>query len=1072
MTITAKYLNISDIIKFKGGDDTKNIYEKIIRNNESSRNFMLRYYQVIPKYYLISKDLRKLILSYSTGSGKSATSVFIVSHFFDIIKKNKFLMRFGLIDRAPQTNIQIIGSWVTENAFIADLLRPEFGLVSSEEIEEIEAKKQSPYKEIREEGDKMFNDLKKTLTKTFNFCNFQSVFNKCFPTLSQQKYIQNIESLFVGYRNKDIKPSESYLESLRDSIVIVDEFQKMYSSEGMNTFGFVIGLMLKYARKYNIRFVFLSATMINNSLAELPELLSILREDTFINVNDYIKDQVIDLNNGETLTVKTLKEDKEAEIIEEFKDIFLYYDQRKASGIDSIVQITKFSDSGFKNGLVKGNSKEDSKEDSKKQTQKQQNQEPQNQQQNPNNLKVVNVISNDETLPVERHIGNVVIGKNNPMCLYTLEAEGYQDLKYSESVKNESLSDMMENDDEENEEPSNCHDGFVPPNVMKKEQGVIVGEVLKMENLKQYSKYGYELVKMCINNTLKGEKTVIYHEKIFNFGLKQYIEILKANGFIEYGTIPKPNTLCTICGKQMAEHTTSSHQFIPMRYAALFGNLTQKERHELTAIYNDANNLYGELINVMFISKIASSGLSFYNTNNLIILSRISNISLWKQICGRVVRTKSHALLPKEKHFVNIYTFCLCSSKEKIDTCHDVKYYMLRNILNEQINDFMGKLSKKAISNKLFDHPEEMGPSSPVELAMFNNDINTEMTFIFKELGMKKTLPWKLSTLIKRIRDTNAPLSFIDFNTVSDDDLISYIIQKHFIRIEKFKQEVLDGFEKDNSKNNTSNNNTQNNTSKNNINNNTTKNTTNNTTTKNYENLYCIPYKSINEVKFDKVLTSFNFKELEYITIDDDHIKKCISELSALEFTPETVRQIKTILTKLLKLTNYKIDSFKDNDIFWDAIYYIHDEYYEDDNKNFVYNHCTKGRKREKVAGFYCNNMIIMKDGSVERLNKSTEIKNNFEGMPYGFKITSFHSLDSSCWYLQVVISETLKDVGDKRKQMRGICCTSFETIKLKNYISEVDYSESRKMICWKLLQTICDLAISLNQVDRLLTPF
>lgn len=1015
MTTTAKFLNLSDIAKkhFKGGkamnfSEDLNIYQKIIRNGDSSRSFMLRFYQVIPKYYLISKDIRKMILAYSTGAGKSATSVFIASYFFDIIKKNKFLVRFGLLDKAPQTNIQVIGSWTTENAFIGDLLRPEFGLVTDEEITEINSKRHSPYKEVREEGEKLYADLKRTLTKTFNFCNFQSVFNKCFPNLSQQKYVQNVDSLLTGYKNKDIKPNEVYLESLRNSIVIIDEFQHMYSTEGMNTYGFVIGLMVKYASKYNIRFVFLSATMINNSLAELPELMSILNEEHFININDYIKEQTINLNANDTLTVKTLKKDKEKEIVDELKDIFLYYDQRKASGIDSIAQITDYKPKDKENNFEKVFGLKDSEEQQK--------------------LKIMTVVSNDDSLPIERHIGNIVVEGKRPMCLYTLTAEGTQDIKYSETYRNESLSKMA-TEDEENEEPSNCHDGFIPLDKGRKEQGIIIGDVLSVANLKEYSRYGYELVKMCVENTLKGEKTVVYHDKIINFGLKQYIEILKTNGFIEYGTIPKPNTLCTICGKQMLEHTNTSHQFIPMRYAALFGDLTQKERNELTTIYNDANNLYGELINVMFISSIASSGLSFYNTNNLIILSRISNLSLWKQICGRVVRTKSHSLLPKEKRFVNIYTFCLQSSKEKLESCHDVKYYTLRTILNEQVNDFMDELSKKAISNKLFDHPEEMGPSTSTEMAMFNDDINTEMNFIFKELNMKKSLPWKLDTLIKRIRDTSLPLSFIDFNTVPDDDLLSYIIQKHFIRLEKFKDDVT-------------------------------------------ETMYCIPYKSINEKIFDKTLTSFHFKDLDYITIDDTHIKKIIEEIASVEHIPDNIRQIRTLLTKLLKMTNYKIDGFKDAEAFWDAIYYIHDEYYEDDTKNFAVNHSTTGRSRERIAGFYCNNTIIMKDGSVERLNKSKDVKDNFEGMPYGFKITSFHSLDSSSWFLQVVISETLKDVSDKRKQMRGVCCNSFETTNLKNYIPELDYSKSRKHVCWTLVEKICDIAVSTNQTDKLSTPF
>ena len=96
-----------------------------------------------------------------------------------------------------------------------------------------------------------------------------------------------------------------------------------------------------------------------------------------------------------------------------------------------------------------------------------------------------------------------------------------------------------------------------------------------------------------------------------------------------------------------------------MRYISILGNTTSEERKKIVEIWNSPNNLLGQNINVMMISSVAYSGVSFFNTTNMLILNKISNISKWKQICGRIVRTSSHALLPKDMRIAKIYTMII-----------------------------------------------------------------------------------------------------------------------------------------------------------------------------------------------------------------------------------------------------------------------------------------------------------------------------------------------------------------------------------------------------------------------------
>lgn len=981
--MTVKYHETS----FEGGESSGNIYTKISREITKTPYFQLRYTQVIPKYYLLNHQQR-LIIHYSMGSGKSAAAIFVATYYFDIMKKRRFLNYLNPSNEKQRT-IQIIGNWTSNNAFMSDIIRPEFGLTSVEEIEEIETKIRSSYKEIREEGLEEREKMKQAISKSFTFGNYQSVFNKCFPELESQKFVQNTSSLLTGWNSKELVVDKEYLESLRDSLVIVDEMQRMYSDDGMNTYGFAIGCLLKNSVKYGIKFIFLTGTILNNSLFEVPIIMSILSLDNFINIDEYLEDEIILADSK----IRTIKKSRYQDVYDYFEDIFLYYDQKTGGGEIVIKDFELPVSKKILDEIPTVNSV--------------------------SNLKQIIIKSPDNSLPEERHIGNILIKGEEYMNLYALQVNGYQQERYLEFLRKDEREKQDDN--------MGIRDGVVDKKLdVRYSQGVYMGEGLRYANLRGYSVLGGEVIRMAIYNTLRNEKTVFYHDRIFSFGLKQYMEILNQNGFILYGTPPRPNTRCRVCGKEMSDHGPA-HVFVPMRYGALYGELSDGSRKEITEIYNSPNNLYGEAMSVMFISSVAQAGVSFFNTNNMVILNKISNLSKWKQIYARVVRSHSHDLLPPEKRYANIYTFVIEDVSERSKSTsisEDEKYYRLRNILNSRIGKFILEVYKHSITDTLFKHPEKFKDSSNTERLMFENDMKKEIDIVFERLQLDKEYPWSLDSLIDRIRNSTRPMSFINFNAVERDVILNTILDKYIVKVVNYGKNPVQ---------------------------------------------FCLPYKD-RDSSSHKTMTTFKFTDLQYINIESKNIKNTMRQLIDYMKNPDLVN-VRNVLTKLMKYSNFKPERFIDQEVFWEAIYFIHDEYYDDDHKNFVVNHTSEGRDINKMTGFYMNNMVVKKDGSMIRLDKYNSVEKTLDDMPYAFKILSYSTSESMTWYLRVVILEP-NDVEDRRRINRGTSCISFKIKNLYPYFPTVDSEQGRKKYCSKLLEEVCKKVLNSGEESKLTTPF
>jgi hypothetical protein len=185
----------------------------------------------------------------------------------------------------------------------------------------------------------------------------------------------------------------------------------------------------------------------------------------------------------------------------------------------------------------------------------------------------------------------------------------------------------------------------------------LTGEFLHIKNLAMYSAKYYKLMMDILNIIKKGDrgKILIYHKYVTGTGILFIKEILLRNGILDMTTEALSNTLCSICGVQLSEHTDkkTEHSFMPCRCLLVYGDAMIGNDVTLNAFGAD-DNIYGYKYKIMLGSKLVQEGVNFTGLRHLMVLSVPNDISSLVQIIGRAVRHKSHEQLPEELRDVNI----------------------------------------------------------------------------------------------------------------------------------------------------------------------------------------------------------------------------------------------------------------------------------------------------------------------------------------------------------------------------------------------------------------------------------
>lgn len=983
------------------------------------------YYQTIPKYYLLSSDNNVLVCNMMTGAGKTLLAVFTFLNLFDSKLIRKFNKQYierilktnnkTLFDKIDTGNIFIIGPWITEQTIINTLMNPVFGYITPQLykiLRNIHSRIPEEVKEAQELRKKITNRIKKNI----NFYGYQTFFNELFGYKFDGNMIQHIDSLMTLYLQNKIEIEDDFKEKLKNSIIIIDEMQNLYSSNGLNTYGFALFILCKFSKELNCKILFMSGTVFNSSISEIIDVLNIINEDrTLLKYEDYMNSyNVID-----GITSYKLKKDKVNELCEKFYSKYIYYNPVSNREIEPIeMDISKIehfiSHNEYNNRAIVFNKTKD----------------------------ICKVI----------YIGNIIIASVDdiqPFITYTCIAEG----KQKEAIKNKKcIEDDLEIEDETNKTMKNknksgfisLHDAYIPSkdrltHGIIESNGIFIGKFLQASNIKSYSTTGYNLIEIVIDNALHKEKTIVYHNKLRNFGLLQYAKILDNNGCFEWRSKPKDDSICKNCGKSYSEHSLSiddkikkriCNNFIGIKYAILTGDLDQKDREDIIINYNMATNLFGNNICVVFVSNVAYSGVSFLNTTNLIMISKISDMSKWKQIAARIIRTNGHVRLPKQMQVAKIYTFIVDINENKTnnDLSEENKYYMVNSVANKHIDDFIKQLSTKNIGHVLFNKPDELEQTTKEKqklYKLFVDDVINNFEIVIKRIMIDNlSSTWLLDNFINRLMNNKYTSFFFDISLFSKEFVLNLLHSLKSIEICS------------------------------------------------YDNKSFVMLKQLikNSNREIKVLPEFSFMQIEDAATDPNTLIKLIEQLQQNNYQ----EKIKT-LHHIFKYINRRFHLLSDKSIFWDTIYEIHDEYYENDEQNFFENHYSKNRNKSNMIGFYYGDYIVFKDGTTKLLDYSYPEVSYFEQIPFKFKITSRTNMSDSKtpqFYIRLNIIEKQEiQHDDLRKVVKGIDCNNYKNIdKLIKCFPEINVN-NKKEFCRKLLTVVIDKQYT-SDIKAVYSPF
>jgi hypothetical protein len=245
-----------------GGLYTDNPYEFVLTNEEheqtdnviSSNKINFMKHQIIPKLYFLSNHTDCLLLNYGMGTGKTIAALNIINEFHQQNKRSLILKKESKEEIQSSTKLFIVGEWQSKDSFFKDILKYDLNFF--------------------ETNYEMTNETKrKEIAKDISYLTLQGLYNTIFPS---DAIIQQVEVLRKSLANKKVFIKKTTLEKFKDSVIVVDEINKLYSSNsGLNTYGIALSQLVRVREKYNIKFIYLTGTLFNSTIEELMPLVSV-----------------------------------------------------------------------------------------------------------------------------------------------------------------------------------------------------------------------------------------------------------------------------------------------------------------------------------------------------------------------------------------------------------------------------------------------------------------------------------------------------------------------------------------------------------------------------------------------------------------------------------------------------------------------------------------------------------------------------------------------------------------------------------------------------------------------------
>ena len=178
-------------------------------------------------------------------------------------------------------------------------------------------------------------------------------------------------------------------------------------------------------------------------------------------------------------------------------------------------------------------------------------------------------------------------------------------------------------------------------------------------------------------------KIMIYHHRVRMSGVLLIQEILRMHGIADETSMATDATLCAVCGRARHEHLApgadrasqtangaagsagaqgACNDYSPARFVVAHSDIDRKIMRASIARYNSTANLEGRLYRVLIGSRVVREGLNFRAVRWQLIASLPTDYPTSLQVIGRVIRKNSHNDLPPDQRDVRIQIFVTAPS--------------------------------------------------------------------------------------------------------------------------------------------------------------------------------------------------------------------------------------------------------------------------------------------------------------------------------------------------------------------------------------------------------------------------
>lgn len=227
---------------------------------------------------------------------------------------------------------------------------------------------------------------------------------------------------------------------------------------------------------------------------------------------------------------------------------------------------------------------------------------------------------------------------------------------------------------------------IVFPNKKVGEEGLESFTKLKILNgLEKYSIKYFTMINK-INNA--SGKIFIYSGFKEFAGLKSFIKVLEAFGYLNYATY----------GEGIK------------RFAIWSGDENMAYKEEIKTVYNRDENLNGSKLKIILGSSSIKEGVSFKGVRQVHIIEPYWNLPRLEQVIGRASRFCSHKDLPIEKRKVKVYVY-LSFNKKDLETI-DEYIYKLSLRKNKLVNEFEIAIKESSVDCDL-NYNANIDPNNP-----------------------------------------------------------------------------------------------------------------------------------------------------------------------------------------------------------------------------------------------------------------------------------------------------------------------------------------------------------------------